>query len=89
MSANPPKNDAWPQPRQWRHCWVRFGKGAYPPPAPGLVLDWRKERGHWRAWVIWLDNNGLQPAIKQAWLPAEAIRPAKSDINVWNERRWR
>lgn len=89
MSSNPPKNDAWPQPRRWRHCWVRFGRGNYPPPAPGLILDWRRERGRWVAWVIWLDNTGLKDTVRQGWLPLSAIRPAASDINVWNDGPWR
>ncbi|GAA1761475.1 hypothetical protein GCM10009795_004890 [Nocardioides hankookensis] len=86
MSTNPPKHDAWPQPGHWRHCWVRFGRGNYPPPAPGLILDWRREGARWWfAWVIWLDNTHLRDSIQQAWLPATVIRPAKSDINVWND----
>ncbi|GAB7003968.1 hypothetical protein JCM18899A_14400 [Nocardioides sp. AN3] len=91
MSSNPPKNDAWPQPVRWRHCWVRFGRGNYPPPTPGLILDWARDRrtGKWTAWVIWLDNTGLQDTIKQGWLPVSVIRPARSDINVWNDGPWR
>ncbi|KRA30989.1 MULTISPECIES: hypothetical protein [unclassified Nocardioides] len=90
MSANPPKNDAWPQPRRWRHCWVRFGQGNCPAaPAPGLILDWRREGRRWLAWVIWIDNTGRRDTVRQAWLPVSAIRPAKSDINVWNDGPWR
>jgi hypothetical protein len=89
VSANPPKNDAWPQPRRWRHCWVRFDRRNYPPPAPGLILDWRCERGHWFAWVIWIDNGSLREGVRQAWLPLSVLRPARSDINVWNDGPWR
>lgn len=72
------------------HCWVRFGHGNYPPPAPGLVLDWRRESGRWKAWVVWIDNNGLKKRICQACLPVSALRrPARSDINVWNDGPWR
>ena len=62
----------------------------YPPPAPGLVLDWRRESGRWKAWVVWIDNNGLKKPICQACLPVSALRrPARSDINVWNDGPWR
>ncbi len=89
MSANPPKNDAWLQPRRWRHCWVRLERRNYPPPAPGLILDWRRERGQWFAWVIWLDNGSLREGVRQAWLPLSVLRPARSDINIWNDGPWR
>ena len=67
---------------------MRFGRGNYPP-APGLILDWRCVRGEWQAWVIWLDNLTLRDTIQQGWLPLAVIRPARSDINVWNDGRWR
>lgn len=89
VSANPPKNDAWPQPKRWVHCWVRFDRGNYPPPAPGLILDWRKVDGKLKAWVIWIDNRGRGDQPKQGWLPREVLRPARSDINVWNDGPWR
>jgi len=89
VASNPPKNDAWPQPKRWRHCWVRFGHGNYPPPAPGLILDWRRESGRWTAWVVWVDNTSLKERVYQGWLPVAVLRPARSDINVWNDGPWR
>jgi hypothetical protein len=56
-----------------------------PPPAPGLILDWRRVRGQWFAWVIWIDNGSLRQGVRQAWLPLSVLRPARSDINIWNE----
>lgn len=89
VGMKPSKRDAWPQPARWSHCWVRFGRTPQPPPAPGLILDWRRDRHQWRAWVIWLDNTGNGQTVKQGWLPVEVLRPARSDINVWNDGPWR
>jgi hypothetical protein len=86
---HPPKNDAWPQPKRWHHCWARFGHGSQPPPAPGRILDWRREDRRWEAWVTWLDNTSVQPRTCQGWLPVTVLRPANSDINVWNDGPWR
>ena len=86
----PSKRDAWSQPARWAHCWVRFDRSPQPPPAPGFVLDWKKDQGAWKAWVIWLDNSsGRGERIMQGWLPIAVLRPAKSDINVWNDGPWR
>jgi hypothetical protein len=54
---------------------------------PGLVLKWELHKGRWRAWVIWVDTTYAAPEIRHAWLPLREIRPARSDINVWNDRR--
>lgn len=53
---------------------------------PGLVLKWELHKGRWRAWVIWVDTTYRAPEIRHAWLPISEIRPAKSDINIWNDR---
>src|SRR4051812_35997652 len=86
---HPPKSDAWPQPKRWHHCWARFGHGSQAPPAPGLILDWRREDRRWKAWVLWVDNTGVQPRICQGWFPVTVLRPANSDISVWNDGPWR
>lgn len=66
--------------------WVREDRHvAYPPPQPGLVLDWRKVGRHWKAWVVWIDSSYDRPRIRQEWLPADVLRPAISDLNVWND----
>lgn len=85
MSANPSKRDAWPEPTQWRHCWVRFDHSKLPP-MPGLVLDWQRIDGRVKAWVIWIDYRGEGEQPRHGWLSPEVLRPAKSDINVWNSR---
>lgn len=88
MSANPPKHDAWPQPRHWRHVWVRFDR-SNTAPLPGLVLDWRRKGTRWSAWVVWLDTRYPRPKTEQGWIDAQHLRPARSDINIWNDGRWR
>ena len=55
---------------------------------PGLILDWRRKNG-WQARVLWIDNRHLREVIREEWLPARQIRPAPSDINVWNDGPWR
>jgi hypothetical protein len=42
VGVNPPKHDTWPEPKAWLHVWVRRRRENYPPPMPGLVLDWRR-----------------------------------------------
>ncbi len=87
---NPPKNDQWPTPKRWRHVWVRLDKSNLPP-LPGLVLDWRREGTRWSAWVVWVEEGRLQPGyrVRQAWIRSDKLRPATSDINVWNDGPWR
>lgn len=53
---------------------------------PGLVLKWELHKGRWRAWVIWVDTTYSRPEIRWDWLSTKEMRPAKSDINVWNDR---
>ena len=60
-----------------------------PASCPSLILDWRCERGQWFAWMIWIDNGSLREGVRQAWLPRSALRPARSDINIWNDGPWR
>jgi hypothetical protein len=87
---NPSKRDAWPQPKQVRHVWVRLDRRApSPAPAPGLVLDWQRDRRSWRALVVWIDSSSIRPCTRTEWLPVEVLRPAKSDPNVWNDGPWR
>lgn len=54
------------------------------------MLDWKNDQGVWKAGVIWLDNrSGRGERIMQGWLLVTVLRPAKSDINVWNDGPWR
>jgi hypothetical protein len=70
--------------------WVRFDH-SNAAPLPGLILDWRQTGARWSAWVVWIED-GSSPSrrrIRQGWLPAERLRPAMSDRNIWNDGPWR
>lgn len=56
-----------------RHCWVRDpdAQGEW----PGLVLEWRKQDGSWRALVVYLITTTGYPIVVQEWLPAGRLRP--------------
>lgn len=89
--GSPPKRDRWPDPRQWRHVWHKDTLGSYPPPIPGLVLEWdRVGYERWRAWVVLVDDHALGPVQRrQLWVPADQLRPAVSDINAgWEHTGW-
>lgn len=89
VSTNPPKNDAWNDPAHWYHTWVRFDRSNFPP-MPGLILDWHHQGPRWKAWAIWLDHRGsLRTRPTQGWVESKYLRPAKSDINIWNDGPWR
>jgi hypothetical protein len=36
-----------------------------------------------------IDNGSLREGVRQAWLPLSVLRPARSDINFWNDGPWR
>lgn len=67
---------------------VRFD-GSNFPPMPGLVLDWQRTGARWKAWVVWIDERALRERPVQGWVEAKYLRPAESDINVWNDGPWR
>lgn len=67
--------------------WVRFTATPYPAPYPGLVLEWRRTRapGHWEARVVWVEDARPGKAlVKDGWVAAEFLRPARSDWNIWD-----
>lgn len=77
----------WPKPRRARHVWVLAEDWHYPP-APGLVLEWRRTRYRWSARVLFLtDPDSEQPTAVQCWLPAERLVPIVSDPNDGRPRR--
>jgi hypothetical protein len=43
----------------------------------------------WSAWVVWIDTSHPKPRILQGWVPADNLRPARSDLNIWNDGPWR
>ena len=64
-----------------RHCWVAASRPAQGP-WPGLVLDWQRTDGGWRAFVVYLadrpsdDGRGLGVVAVQEWVDAGRLTPA-------------
>lgn len=59
-----------------RHCWVA-GPDDSPGPWPGLVVEWRRDRGAWVARTIYLVTDRQQPVVVEQWLSADRLRPAR------------
>ncbi len=48
----------------------------------GLVLDWRRHSYRWSALVVTVRvEQGGRPVVVQEWLPAERLKPVRSDPN--------
>ena len=58
-------------------------------PGAGADLGLAPRVGPLEGVVIWIDNSGLKQRVCQACLPVTVLRPARSDINVWNDDPWR
>lgn len=74
----------WRSPTQTRHVWIRLSdKHSHQPPAPGLVLAWKRHSYAWSALVTYVDElrDGAEPVVVQRWIPAADLRPAPSDPN--------
>jgi len=63
-----------------RHVWVRAGDGTR---LPGLLARWRREpagdghgEGGWTGLVVYAVDVDGQPALVQAWIPADRLGPA-------------
>lgn len=53
------------------HCWVIEEGARY----PGLLLEWRKQGGHWQGLVAYLRVDRLGDyALVQTWLDGERLR---------------
>ena len=60
-----------------RHCWVLTEDGTR---RPGLLSQWRQESDQkWVALVVYAVEVDGQPALLQAWIPADRLRPADAD----------
>lgn len=62
------------------HVWVR-AEERFMPPAPGLVIDWRRHSYRWSALVILIDVQGDGRPVVQRWVPVERLIPIRSDPN--------
>jgi hypothetical protein len=79
VSANPPKNDAWPPWRDVRFVLIRsVGKLR---PCRGLVIDWKREGRAWQALVVYYDDAALKPVVKMDWLARTDLIPVPIDPN--------
>lgn len=82
VAANPPKNDACLPYPDARFVLVRnIGRLK---PGRGLVLEWRRNRRRWEAFVIWRDDTALLPTNKIEWMPAARLIPVRVDPN-WRD----
>jgi hypothetical protein len=63
-----------PGPRR-RHCWVA-GPGDGSGPWPGLVVEWRRDEGGWRARVVYLVGEPDSATTVETWVDAAHLRPA-------------
>ena len=70
----------WPRPRRTRFVWVSR-PGPQVPPVQGYVLDWRRHGYRWWALVVTVSSEEAPPVVLQEWLPAERLRPVRSDPN--------
>lgn len=68
----------WLQPRNTRHVWV-IGEDRLTPPVQGLVIAWSRHSYRWSALVVRESGDGTTTI--QGWLPAERLRPVRSDPN--------
>lgn len=86
--GQPKKDRTWPRPKRAVHVWVLNEDWRYPP-APGLVLEWRRHSYRWSALCVFQLSgpDGTQPTTVQCWLPAERLIPIHSDPNDGKARR--
>jgi hypothetical protein len=55
-----------------RHVWVKFGSLA----SPGVLLDWRRGRNGWEAYVMYATGGGTSSVTVTAqWVPAAHVMP--------------
>jgi hypothetical protein len=66
--------DAGRQGPRRRHCWVAGGDGSGP--WPGLVVEWRRDQGGWRARVVYLVGEPDSATTVETWVDAAHLRPA-------------
>jgi hypothetical protein len=73
-SDTPPGDMARSGPRR-RHCWVA-GPGDGSGPWPGLVVQWHREDGGWRARVVYVVGEPDSTTTVETWVDAAHLRPA-------------
>lgn len=58
-----------------RHCWVA-GPGGGSGPWPGLVVEWQRDDGGWRARVVYVVGEPDSATTVETWVDAAHLRPA-------------
>ena len=81
--SQPRRDRLYPRPRNTSHAWLLEGFGPEAVPRQVLIVAWRRHSYRWRARVVYaVDVKGdPEPAIIQRWVPAELLRPVKSEPN--------
>ena len=58
-----------------RHCWVT-GPDPVGGPWPGLVAEWQKATGGWRARVVYVVGDANSATTVETWVDASHLQPA-------------
>jgi len=61
-----------------RHCWVTPPDGQQGRPWPGVLVEWRRDRGAWCGRVVYVVLDEDAPVVMDAWVPARLLRPIAS-----------
>lgn len=59
--------------------WVRASGKQHP--RQGVIVAWRQQGGRWEAWVAYVDESKLEPALIQRWIDERDLRAVWSDPN--------
>lgn len=85
--SKPRRDRTWARSRTTRHAWLLDSREPGAQPREVLILRWRKKETmngtRWAAFVVYpVEIEGdPEPAIIQRWVPAETLRPARTDPN--------
>lgn len=81
------KESEWPRQRT-RHVWVQTADH-HQPPAPGLLITWKRQRGAWWAWVITVvDQSDRAESVVMHWYHQRDITPAPTKPRSPDPHRW-
>lgn len=81
MTANPPKNDAWPPYRGDQQRLVFVRRRGRLRPALGYVITWPISGTGGRFLVTWFDDDQPVPGLVTKWVRRDGIEPIKVDPN--------
>ncbi|WP_144628957.1 hypothetical protein [Arthrobacter woluwensis] len=81
----PRRDRLYPKPRQTRHAWLLEGDPPEAQMRQVLIVEWRRHSYKWRARVVYVIESvsgSEEPAVVDRWVPAEVLRPVKSNPNT-------